>query len=144
MNSWRITKYNPKYRNELGHYKKHEWTSVSGIGEVFNGEVLCADEYLRVENLYIDAVLEILECNGIDKLTVNSLEKHRSMKWEIKPNKNLKRIRWRIKSNDNIQKDDLSDVIKLILREQFWCHLEHENKMFVHFGYDYYMYVGSI
>lgn len=29
MFSWRITKYNPNYRDEFGRYKKSEWKEVN-------------------------------------------------------------------------------------------------------------------
>ncbi len=48
-----ITKYNPIYRNELGHYLKDEWTSISDIGTIYNGIEFTFDEYVKVENLYV-------------------------------------------------------------------------------------------
>lgn len=56
MKCWRITKYNPKFRNELGHYQKKEWTSVSDIGKIFEGKQLTVEEYLNTENLYINSI----------------------------------------------------------------------------------------
>ena len=29
MNYYRITKYNPEFRNEQGFYTKNDWTSIS-------------------------------------------------------------------------------------------------------------------
>jgi len=37
----------------------------------------------------------------------------------------------------------LADVCRLVLREILWCKLESTNGFYIHFGYDYYMYVGS-
>lgn len=34
-----------------------------------------------------------------------------------------------------------ADLIRRVLREEFWCRLEAD-ECFVHFGWDYYMYVG--
>jgi hypothetical protein len=37
----------------------------------------------------------------------------------------------------------LGDVCRLVLREILWCKLESENGFYIHFGYDYYMYIGG-
>lgn len=37
----------------------------------------------------------------------------------------------------------VDDVVRLALREVVWCRLESPSGFFVHFGYDYYMYVGT-
>ena len=37
--------------------------------------------------------------------------------------------------------EQLAEVIRLILREKFWCRLEAAGG-FLHFGYDYYLYLG--
>jgi hypothetical protein len=37
--------------------------------------------------------------------------------------------------------DRISEIIRRILREEFWCRLEGSDS-FLHFGWDYYMYIG--
>lgn len=37
MQYFRITKYNPQFRNKQGEYKNEEWTSVYDIGKKFEG-----------------------------------------------------------------------------------------------------------
>ncbi len=37
--------------------------------------------------------------------------------------------------------DRIGGIIRRILREEFWCRLER-SEGFIHFGWDYYMYVG--
>lgn len=143
MHSWRVTKYNPIYRNELGHYKKDEWIAVSDIGDEFDGTVLTAGEYLRVENLYVNAVHEFLEYNKIDRLTVSLLEKWTMRRQRIRPSREMKRIYRSIKNNDEVGISKLPDIISLILRDVIWCRLIYNDTMFVHFGWDYYMYIGS-
>ena len=39
---------------------------------------------------------------------------------------------------------DIEHLCRLVLREQLWCKLENDNIMFIHFGYDYYMYIGCL
>lgn len=40
---WRITKYNPIYRNEKGYYLKDEWSDFSCADHIFGGEKLTID-----------------------------------------------------------------------------------------------------
>lgn len=143
MYSWRVTKYNPKYRNELGHYKKDEWIAIGDIGNEFEGTILTAEEYLKVETLYVNAVLQFLECNKIDRLTVTSIEKNSMRRQENRPSREMKRIYRSIKNNYEVGISKLPDVIRLNLREVIWCRLIYNDTMFVHFGWDYYMYIGS-
>lgn len=48
-----------------------------------------------------------------------------------------------MKEDDLLSLEQVKIVSKLILREYLWCKLISKYKMFVHFGYDYYMYIGS-
>lgn len=41
-----------------------------------------------------------------------------------------------------IPRDSLYEVLKGLLREEFWCRLEDEHGSYIHVGWDYYMYVG--
>lgn len=56
MNYYRITKYNPEFRNEQGFYTKNDWTSISDIGQVFDEGVLTAEDYKQMEDSYIKAL----------------------------------------------------------------------------------------
>ncbi|OXM17137.1 hypothetical protein [Paenibacillus herberti] len=47
----------------------------------------------------------------------------------------------RLKEGEDVDAPEIPDLSKLILREQVWAKLDHPS-MFVHFGYDYYMYIG--
>jgi hypothetical protein len=38
---------------------------------------------------------------------------------------------------------DIERICRLNLREALWCKLEDEGGQFVHFGWDYYMYIGG-
>jgi hypothetical protein len=53
--SYRITKYNPDKRNEKGHYKVEEWTSISDIGKEFNETKFTYQDYISMEDKYITA-----------------------------------------------------------------------------------------
>src|SRR5262249_28598228 len=39
--------------------------------------------------------------------------------------------------------EQLSEVIRSNLRDEIWCKLERLPHFFLHFGYDFYMYIGS-
>ena len=57
MYYFRVTKYNPIYRDENGFYKKNEWISVGDIGQCYDGEILTAENYQNIENAYVNAIL---------------------------------------------------------------------------------------
>ena len=43
-----------------------------------------------------------------------------------------------------INQQQVTDMCRLVLREYVWTKLSYDSKMYVHFGYDYYMYIGSL
>jgi hypothetical protein len=47
-----------------------------------------------------------------------------------------------LKEGQIIYISDLNTVIQAVLRDEYWCKLE-SNDIFVHFGFDFYMYLGS-
>jgi hypothetical protein len=48
MYAWRITKYNPAFRDERGAYLQDEWTGISDIEAVYDGEALTYAAYRKV------------------------------------------------------------------------------------------------
>ena len=44
MYCWQTTKYNPKYRNEKGHYLKEEWTFFTTSRTIVEGKKITFDE----------------------------------------------------------------------------------------------------
>lgn len=142
MNSWRITKYNPTFRDERGAYLKDEWTSVSDVGASFDGELLTFDQYREVEDAHISTALSFVSEAGLDALTVVYLEAH-----NVHPKaKDLLGITLDpklVRRGMELSGGALSDVCRLVLREILWCKLESASGFYLHFGYDYYMYVGS-
>ncbi len=133
MFCWRITKYDPKNRNELGYYLKDEWTEYGDIGRSFDGKIFTYEEYVIVEDAYIQAVLLFMDCLEIDSLKVISLEDTHGKNPESISVESIK-----IKNNEYYKKEMIIFIIKSILRYKLWCKLESEN-MRVDFGYDYYM-----
>ena len=76
MFEYRVTKYDPAFRNAQGAYSGDDWTSISDIGKTFAGEILTRDEYQRVEDAYITVALAFIREAGIPMLTVTGLENH--------------------------------------------------------------------
>ena len=147
MISWRITKYNPAYRDENHKYMNCEWTSISDRGKSFDGKKLSASDYIAVENSYIEAVLIFMNRLEITSLTVKKLEKTDNSFKLQKPSNlySAEMIKFynSIENNIVIGKREIQYLCRLVLREHLWCKLEENKTMFVHFGYDYYMYIGS-
>jgi hypothetical protein len=127
MNQYRITKYNPQFRDSTGAFLKHEWTSISDIGSSFAGVILKKEDYLAVESAYVESVMEFITEDQITALHAVGVENHGNA---ISPNE-----------GQIIPTCDLPEIIRSVLREEFWCRLEVEDR-FIHFGYDYYIYIG--
>ena len=129
MKEFRITKYDPKYRDRNGVFTKPDWTSFSEIGDVINGHKVTKSEYMKVEKAYIDSALHFLREANIVSLTVLGLENHRKAPISVTEGQTL-----------TLHK--LQTSFRNVLREKYWCRFEQEGKAYVHFGWDYYMYIG--
>ena len=128
MNEYRVTKYNPAFRDQSGAYTKVEWTSFTQIGQTFSGVMLTSDEYEHVEQAYVQAALSFLRESGLFTMRVAGLENSQTHPLDVQ--------------NDSVLPlDRISEIIRRILREEFWCRLEG-GQSFIHFGWDYYMYIG--
>lgn len=144
MISWRITKYNPKNRDHNGFYLlKDEWTSYSEIGNIIDGTTFTYKEYLEVENSYIASIILFMKCNNLDSLKITNIEKyHEFLNNDQYLSENMKNDFDFIKNGLDIDRDKIDSISRLVLREKLWCKFESKD-MFVHFGWDYYMYIGS-
>jgi hypothetical protein len=128
VNQYRVTKYNPALRGPNGAFKGDEWTSVKDIGRSFAGVILTREEYKRVEHAYASAALAFLDEAGLTSLRVEGLENTRGQHLAFA-------------EGTVLPVEHVDEIIGRILREEFWCRLEG-NGGFLHFGWDYYMYVG--
>ena len=123
MYQYRITKYNPIFRDEKGRYAPKEWTSFDDIEKVVSFE-----EYLRVEMAYIEVAQYFLREANIAELQIRGLENSKKLSVEISEGKQL-------------PFREMEPIFRKVLREEIWCRFEGKSA-FVHFGWDYYMYVG--
>lgn len=100
---------------------------ASQVGQSFNGVEFTAEEYARIESAYVAAALAFLREGGVTEMCVAGLEDSRQVS--------------RLFEGQTLGTDTLEPAMRSILREEFWCRFESESA-FVHFGWDYYMYVG--
>lgn len=128
MKEYRVTKYDPALRGPNGEYKGDDWTMFNQIGQTFHGVVVTEQEYKRAKNAYVKVALAFLSESGITALRVVGLENSRRQPLEFAEGCVLSR-------------EKLPEVFGRILRDEFWCRF-HAEDGFVHFGWDYYMYVG--
>lgn len=127
MNRFRVTKYNPIYRNEPL-YLNDEWTSISDVGKEFNNHIVTMDEYIQVETSYLSVIKDFCMKENIEKLRILGLEDH----YYCCPYNN----------KQFVYLTDIIQISKDCLRERYWCRLETKNH-YIHFGFDYKMYLGG-
>ena len=126
MTEFRITKYDPHNR-EKGKYQVDEWTSISDIGKKFASGILTYAQYKSIEQAYIECCIALLREANVLELSISELEHYDG---EISfPN----RLR---------DEKDIRRMIMCCLQEKCWAKLEASD-FFIHFGYDYYMYIGT-
>lgn len=142
LNYYRITKYNPIYRPEEGGYSNDEWISISDIGLYFNGVQFTASEYFEMENKYWETIKYLLELCNIQTLKICGLEKYRDVPRFFTNNKyfDISPIEDGNLNKKIISMPEIEMILRLCLRGEIWCRLEHCTGSGVYFGYDYYMY----
>lgn len=127
MLEYRITKYNPANRID-GRYAVEDWTSFSDVGKSFGKTELTFEKYLETETAYIDCCIDLLSKAQILSLSIEQAECYSEG----------------IHLPSSVS--DIAEIRKLIascLREQCWFKLTGMD-FFIHFGYDYYMYIGTV
>jgi hypothetical protein len=125
---FRVTKYDPVHRDLGGAYTRDDWTSFADVGQEFSGVVLTDAEYRRVEDDYVAAAVAFMQEAGVPSLEVVGLENHAGAPLPFA-------------DGSPLGLSEVGEVVRQVLREEFWCRLEGAGA-FVHFGWDYYMYVG--
>ncbi|MCP1161074.1 hypothetical protein [Bacillus infantis] len=135
MNYYRVTKYDPQKRDAYGNYlDDSEWTSFSEVGTKVGEE-----EYLNTETNYIQAITAFMDEAGVDRLYVNALE----MWTEAAAVQEKLLFLSDIWIGKAVRKEEITEMARLTLREAVWCKLSFRKEFFVHFGYDYYMFIGT-
>lgn len=129
-----IVKYPPENYDKNGIYTRDEWTDYSCIGLEINGSILTEDEYLKVENSYIQCAKEIMLKSGCSYLTIARIHKYRQSIRELV----------KFKYRTRVYPCDLDILLQKTLRGQIGCHMVNlKRKYGVYIGDDYYMHVRS-
>ena len=76
---------------------------------------------------------------GLNRVYVMALEQWSDDVGTQNANEFLSKI-WRGKA---VTAQEVRALAKLTLRNAIWCKLGFKKQFFVHFGYDYYMYIGE-
>ncbi|MGJ7535971.1 MULTISPECIES: hypothetical protein [unclassified Variovorax] len=126
MFEYRVTKYDPAVRLNGGTY--NEWTSFGDVGATFDGTVLTRATYEKVEAAYISVATAFLREANVGSLVVRGLEYRKKGKPPYA-------------EGGCFTVMDVEAIMAKVLREELWCRLEGD-RGFIHFGWDYYMYIG--
>lgn len=144
MVRYRISKYNPKFRDEDGCYTREEWTSISDVGEYINGVKVSLQEYLDTESKYIKALNSILNDLNIKHLYVMELEKqddtiNNDYVFEGFTMNVIDTVK-SLKEGQELNREKINYVIQATLREIFWCGLySRTTHIIIKPGYDFYI-----
>lgn len=141
---WRVTKYNPDFRDENGYYTPEEWTCPSEIGKIILGKKFTLEEYLQVENAYVDTVINFIEGSGINSLRILQLSNWNISEEDKKsPLYETEFYELKLKEDMMVSINEIRLICKMVLRNFLDCQLYLKDNFFVHFSWDYYMYIGS-
>lgn len=141
MKRYDITKYKA---NQSG---KDEWLGISDIGKIYDGIKLTSQEYKRVEDAYVNAILEIIKYLNITNVKIKNVYKCNIGK-ELKGRSSLRRkfysksILQTYQSVDEhsvIGQEDLCNLIRLELREDIGGLLYVPYRLKIFIGYDFMM-----
>jgi len=151
MEYYEIAKYNPSYYKE-GRYEMEDWTSRSDIGKSYNGIVFSLDDYLNVEKRYIQVIINIAQMSGCKYLTISNLEIDKTnIVSDIENShfynidKELEKTALNLFIGKRISINKINEVVMLCLREYAYIRLRNiSHKLDIDFGYDYYLYIGTI
>lgn len=148
MYKYRITKYNPLFRNSAGEYLEEDWTAISDIGKIFNGTQLTQKVYKCVENNYVDAINIIMDFLGITYLTANDINKSFSStddflnsikKYGTLYCAQMIDVFENVTDNQTLDDEKLDSFLRLLIREDIGADVSYPRKMQVFIGYDFLM-----
>jgi hypothetical protein len=124
MIQYRVTKYDPALRNNAGAFLRDDWTSFSDVGTAVS-----LDAYSEVEDAYVRAAVAFMQESDVRRLAIRGLENPSDACSDLVEGAFLGPERW-------------GNAFRSVLRDIVWCRFEG-GSAFVHFGHDFYMYVGT-
>ncbi len=150
MNKYRITKYDPKFRDGDGAYTEDDWTAYCDIGHVYRDALFTPEEYLRVEANYVSTILQAIRSLKVNALYIHKLENMSAVeeeqksldKYGLRLSQDEKNVLFDLRDGKRVSISELPAYLRLLLRECFWCELHTEKStVIIYPGYDYYMYL---
>ena len=147
MGDYSISKYQPELYDETGCYHRNEWTSFGDIGKIFYNGELSIDEYMKVEQRYIDVAITLARLSGCTYLTISKLEGREDIVDFVNGNPyniQLTATAQKIKQGLKIQISDCADYLRICIRECCWAIFDNHRHYFsLDFGYDFYMHIHT-
>lgn len=144
------------FRDEAGRYLKDEWISISDIGQSFDGVILTDEEYIAIEDKYIEAVKLIIQFHSLTHLSVNkfyrwsleeelhSRERFLSLSKSYSHLYSNKLIDFYLNFNEGQAGiDEVGSLCRLQLRENMGVDIFYPRKLKLFIGYDYLMGIHS-
>ncbi|MEV4419310.1 hypothetical protein AB0L40_04950 [Patulibacter sp. NPDC049589] len=106
------------------------WTSISDVGTKFGGIELTRDEYIRVEDLYIAAVMLFARTAGASDFVLTYVGDTSSA--------------FDLTTSQVVSAADVPSLIRGALREEVDCALESAEREFqIEFGFDLYIHFAA-
>lgn len=141
-----IVKYSPSGYNKNGIYISNDWCSISDIGKNFNGNILSVDDYLNVEDKYINTILSIMQKLDCTYLTIEYVESDKNdiingmRRYKEKYNVDILDSFPYPRRGMRFSKKKLTKLFRLCLREL--CYIVFvckSKKIKLYFSYEYYL-----
>ena len=140
-----VTKYDPIFRNENGHYTKNEWIGFFQIGKQFDDGELTFDSYKKMEGKYIQAAMEFFQFHQCDQIVLKNIEKYDMSGYKYDDKAELSDFIDTISEGETASISAIGLLVKVILRELFWGEIFciSSDSIACRFGHDFYMYFNS-
>lgn len=140
-----VTKYDPIFRNENGHYTKNEWIGFFQIGKKFDDGELTFESYKRMEEKYIQAAMEFFRFHHCDQIFLKNIEKYDMSGYKYDDKAELSDFIDTISEGETASISAIGLLVKVILRELFWGEIFciSSDSIACRFGHDFYMYFNS-
>lgn len=139
MYRYSITKY---FEFNISNY--NDWGSICDIGKEYKGIKLTAEEYMRVENAYVESIMKITEFMKLEQFRIKNVWYSQDFLKRLKKNNVIQNLYtdsmiqvYKNVGNDSFfGKNELSDLIRLELREDMagLIYVPYRLKVFI--GYD--------
>jgi hypothetical protein len=128
-----VTRYDLRSKDAAGTHALRPWLAMSDVDRTFQGRRLTRTAYLAAESAYLDVLAALLTEAGVRRLRVIALEVHGARGRSLP-------ARYRLGGYLNVA--EAVEFSRRVLREDLWGLLAAPRRVFVHFGYDFLMYVG--